>query len=65
MPDCFGNPTPGVPPSISDDFASIQRYAAIPWAQRYAYHVARVDALIGRTDPQHAWRLHYAMLLAL
>jgi hypothetical protein len=55
--DCFGNPTPGIPPSIADDFASIVRYAPIPWAQRDAYHMARVDALIGRGDPEIAWSM--------
>ncbi len=55
MTDCFGNPTPGIPPSICDTFADIARYKPIPWADRYAYHQARTDALIGRGDPAIAW----------
>ena len=67
MTDCFGNPTPGIPPSISDTFSDIQRYKSIPWAQRDAYHRARVDALIGRADPAIAWgklrRIHLDLRL--
>ena len=55
--DCFGNPTPGIPPSISDTFADIQRYKPIPLEQRMKYHRARTDAMIGRGDPERAWGL--------
>lgn len=66
MPDCFGNPTPGIPPSISDTFYDVKRYAPIPFDQRMEYHHARIDALIGRGDPEIAWgklrRIHLDLL---
>lgn len=53
--DCFGNATPGIPPSIADTFADIERYRPIPLSQRLEYHYARTDAMIGRGDPEVAW----------
>jgi hypothetical protein len=52
--DCFGNPTP-YPPSIADDFASIQRFACVPLADRLAYHYLRTDAMLGRAPIEDAW----------
>lgn len=57
MSDCFGNPTPGIPPSISDTFADIEHYRHVPVMTRIEYHDARVAAMIGRGDPQYAWML--------
>lgn len=61
--DCFGNPTPGVPPSISDTFHDIQRYACVPLDIRMDFHDARVNALIGRESPERAWALMRRMNL--
>jgi hypothetical protein len=55
--DCFGNPTPGIPGSISDTYADIQVYAVVPLAMRLDYHYARIDALMGRESPERAWNL--------
>lgn len=63
--DCFDNPTPGVPPSISDTFAAIRRYATIPWSQRDDYHRARVDAMIGHGSHADAWDKLREMNLAI
>lgn len=63
MPDCFGNPTPGIPPSIIDDFHSIKRYACVPYEIRDRYHRARTDALIGRGSPDAAWAIMRRMNL--
>lgn len=55
--DCFGNPTPGIPPSISDTFADIQTYRDVPYTLRAEYHRARVNAMIGRGSADDAWAL--------
>jgi hypothetical protein len=57
MTDCFGNPTPGIPPSISDTFADIRTYGVVPLDLRMEYHYARTDAMIGRGPAEHAWEL--------
>jgi hypothetical protein len=59
--DCFGNPTPGIPPSISDDFASIERWRHVPFQARLMYHYARTDAMIGRLPVAAAWDSYYAL----
>lgn len=53
--DCFGNPTPGIPPSISDTHHDILTYKPIPFEQRMEYHYARVDAMIGRAPADVVW----------
>lgn len=63
--DCFGNATPGIPPSISDTFHDIQTYAPIPFDQRMAYHYARTDAMVGRAPVERAWGLLRRMNLEL
>ena len=55
--DCFGNPTPGIPPSISDTFDAIQTYKVVPFETRMEYHYARTDLMIGRGDSERAWAL--------
>jgi len=57
MHDCFGSPTPGIPPSISDTFADIQTYKPVPYALKAEYHEARVNAMIGREPADRAWVL--------
>lgn len=59
--DCFGNATPGIPPSIADDFASIDRYRPIPVTRRLDYNDARVTAMIGTGDARVAWDMYHAM----
>ena len=63
--DCFGNPTPGIPPSISDTYHDIQTYKGVPFEQRMEYHYARTNAMIGRGSAELAWgmlrRMHLDM----
>lgn len=60
--DCFGNPTPGIPPAIADTFYDIELFRPIPFAQRYEYMNARTTAMIGQGDPEVAWTLYYRMI---
>lgn len=60
--DCFGNHTP-YPPSISDTYADIQRYAHVPLDVRMEYHYLCTDAMVGRATVEQAWaRLHWIHL---
>lgn len=65
MADCFGNPTPGIPPSISDTYHDIKTYAVVDFDTRYRYHHARTDAMIGRGDPEKAWAILRKMNLTV
>jgi hypothetical protein len=60
--DCFGNPTPGIPPSISDTHHDITRFRPVPFGRRLEYHYARINALVGRAPADRAWTLYYQML---